>query len=105
MGRLHVLIVRHTSFDFAPQRDAAFHAKAQSLRPIENRVRARLDSDLIEPRVARFSECLDKIQRTTIRLFPVVKDGVADLERRHAVEFFVRSNRAGSPTPRSRRQP
>ena len=45
-------------FDFAPERNAALHAKAKFLRPIKNRFRARLDSDLIEPRVARFGERL-----------------------------------------------
>ena len=52
--RFHVLVVRHTAFDFAAQRNAALRAEAKPLRPVDNRFRAGLDSDLIKPRVARF---------------------------------------------------
>ena len=52
--RLHVLVVRHTAFYFAAQRNAALGAETEPLRPVDDRLRARLDSDLIKPGVARF---------------------------------------------------
>src|ERR1700730_3789273 len=94
MRRFHILVVRHSPFDFATQRDAALCAKAKFLCPMKNRFRTRLDADLIKPGVTRFSERLYEIQRTMVRLFPVMKGGIANLDRRHAVEFVVRANGA-----------
>src|SRR5205085_12347530 len=49
MGRFHVLMVRHAPLHFAAQRDAALGAKAKPQRPIDDRLRAGFDADLIKP--------------------------------------------------------
>ena len=64
MGRLHVLVVRHASVHFAPQRNPALRAEPEALRPFNDRVRPCLDADLVEPGVARFGESLNEEPKT-----------------------------------------
>ena len=93
--RLHVLIIRHASFRLAAQRDAAFRSKAQLDRPIDDRFCASLDSHLIKPRVTRFRQRLNKIQRAAIAFLPIVKSEIADFDCGHALVTVFRPNRTG----------
>src|SRR4026208_2212450 len=90
---LHIGVVRHASFDFAANRNSGFCAEAEFLRPIDDRIRAGLDSDLIEPSVAGFSQGLNEIQEAAIGLLPIVKDEISDLDRRDALILFTRCYR------------
>src|SRR5689334_21432421 len=94
MSRLHILVVRDAPFQFAPKRDAALDAKTKPLRPIKNRVCPSFNPDLIKPSVTRLRQSLDKVEGTSVALLPVVKNGVADLQSRHAIEFVVRPDGA-----------
>ena len=95
VSRFHVFIVRDASFRFAPQRNSALCAKTEFERPIDNRRGADLNADLIKPGVARFCQRLDKIERTAVAFFPIVKGEIADLNSRDALIEIVRVNRAG----------
>src|SRR5207249_4030175 len=91
----HVFVVRDASFRFAAQRDPALRAETELERPLDDRLRAGLNADLIKPRVARLSKRLDKIERALIAFFPIVKGEVANLNSRDALIKIVRTNGAG----------
>src|ERR1700726_2048218 len=95
MGRLHIIVVRDPTFDFATQGNSALRAKTELQRPLDNRFRAGFDSDLIKPGVARFGESLDEIQSAAVPLFPIVEGQVPDLDRGHALIKILRFNGAG----------
>src|SRR4029077_4711323 len=90
----HIGIVGHATFYLAANWDPAFGAETKSLRPIDDRVSAGLDPDLVEPGIARFGEGLDEIEETTIGFLPIVKGQVTDLDRWDALILLARGNRA-----------
>ena len=90
--RFHVFVVRHATFRFAAQRNPAFRTEAESQCPVDDRLRAGLDSNLIKPGIARLRECLHEIERALIALFPIVKRKVADLNSGDALIKIVRTN-------------
>ncbi len=94
MSRFHVLIVRDASFRFSAQRNSALRAETKFESPFDDRLCAGLDADLIKPCVARFGQRLDKIERTAIALFPIVKSDIANLNSGDALIEIVRVNRA-----------
>ena len=94
MGRFHELVVRHAPVYFAAQRNSRPAAEPKSLRPLNDRLRPGLDSDLIKPGVARFRHRLHEIERAAIGLLPIVKNHVADLDRRDAIVFLIGTNGA-----------
>src|SRR5438132_13528349 len=94
MRGLHVFIVRDAAFRLAAQRNAAFCPKPKLECPINDWFGAGFDSSLVEPGIARFGERLNKIQRTAVAFFAVVKSDIANLECRHAFESSIGMNRA-----------
>ena len=95
MSHFHVFVVRDASFRFAPQRNPTLRAETELERPINDRLGANLNADLVEPGIARFCQRLDKIERTAVAFFPIVKGEIADLNSRDALIEIVRVNRAG----------
>src|SRR5689334_11626874 len=91
---LHIGVVRHASFDFAANRNSGLRAEAEFLRPIDNRIGAGLNSDLIEPSVTGFGQRLNKIQEAAIGLLPVVKDDISDLDRWDTLILLARYYRS-----------
>src|SRR5436305_14751007 len=82
-------VVIHPAYYSAAYRNSGVRAEAEFLRPIDDRIRAGLDSDLIKPSVARFSQGLNKIQEAAIAFFPIVKGNVPDLDRWYALILFT----------------
>ena len=91
---LHIGIVRHAPFYFAANGNSGFCAETEFLRPIDDRIRAGLDSDLIKPSVAGFGQGLNEIQEAAIAFFPIVKGEVPDLDRWDALILFTRCYRS-----------
>ena len=88
----HILVSGNVSLALGIDGNSGPFSETKTMSVFDDRISSNLQSDLVEPSVARLGKRLDEIETSRTAFLPVFEGMIADGDRRRAVEAVLGSD-------------